>query len=224
MSDPSSHDPKRVPPSSAHSERRAGRQKSAAKHQAILEAAVRLFLSQGLRKTSLDAVARDAKVSKQTVYSHFADKDDLFRAVIVRKVSSYHFDAGVEPVAGAAAEALHELGTRMLSLLADPQVIAMMRVVSAESPTHPRIAQLFYESGPERATRTIEGTLIRLHERGELAIPNAREAAIDFLSLLKGEHHFRMLMGVAQPLDAATRNHHIARIVARFMRAYATSA
>ncbi|MFD0902019.1 TetR/AcrR family transcriptional regulator [Actinomadura sediminis] len=47
----------------------------------ILQAAARLFADQGFTATSIDDVARAARVSKGTVYYHFADKAHLFEAV-----------------------------------------------------------------------------------------------------------------------------------------------
>ena len=54
-----------------------------------------LFLTEGFERTSMDSIAQAAGVSKQTVYSHFANKDDLFRSCIAAKVAEY--DLTVEP-------------------------------------------------------------------------------------------------------------------------------
>lgn len=54
------------------------------KRGSILDAAVELFLELGFDQTSMDAVAARAGVSKTTVYAHFGDKLELFRAVIAR--------------------------------------------------------------------------------------------------------------------------------------------
>jgi AcrR family transcriptional regulator len=51
------------------------------KHDAILDAAARLFLRHGFRKASMDEIARESGVSKPTLYAYFADKDALFAAV-----------------------------------------------------------------------------------------------------------------------------------------------
>src|SRR6478672_3702293 len=57
-----------------------GRPKDLGKGAAILEAAKRLFLSQGFEAISMDQIAAEAGVSKLTVYSHFGDKETLFAA------------------------------------------------------------------------------------------------------------------------------------------------
>ena len=57
--------------------------RSARKRRAIMEAATASFLRDGYRNTSMDQVAADAAVSKQTVYKHFADKQQLFREIVL---------------------------------------------------------------------------------------------------------------------------------------------
>ncbi|HKF70791.1 MAG TPA: helix-turn-helix domain-containing protein, partial [Stellaceae bacterium] len=52
----------------------------------ILEIATPLFLTQGYGATSIEAVAKRARMSKRTVYSRFRDKAELFGAVVHRLV------------------------------------------------------------------------------------------------------------------------------------------
>ena len=59
--------------------RRAGR---LASRGVIIEAATTLFLRNGYLGTSMDDVAALASVSKQTVYTHFADKEQLFTELV----------------------------------------------------------------------------------------------------------------------------------------------
>ena len=51
------------------------RSKSESKRKQILDAATILFTEQGYSSTSMDLIAKNANVSKQTVYSHFGNKD-----------------------------------------------------------------------------------------------------------------------------------------------------
>ena len=48
------------------------------KRDAIGRAALTLFASDGYERTSVDAIAAEAGVSKRTVYSHYGDKESLF--------------------------------------------------------------------------------------------------------------------------------------------------
>ena len=51
----------------------------------ILEAAQKLFARYGLRKTTVDEIARDARVGKGTIYHYFKSKEDIFSAVVERE-------------------------------------------------------------------------------------------------------------------------------------------
>src|SRR5437660_1442310 len=61
--------------------KRAGRLASAG---VIMEAATTLFLRGGYQGTSMEDIATLAGVSKQTVYTHFADKERLFTHLVLR--------------------------------------------------------------------------------------------------------------------------------------------
>ena len=62
----------------------AGRAVGAAgpKGEAIAQAALRLFLRDGYERTSVDAIAAEAGVSKRTIYNRYGDKENLFRSVL----------------------------------------------------------------------------------------------------------------------------------------------
>jgi len=59
-------------PSPAEAARRAG----------LLEASLAVFARFGYRKTSMDEVARAAQISRQGLYLHFANKEELLRATV----------------------------------------------------------------------------------------------------------------------------------------------
>ncbi len=56
---------------------------SGARRTAILEAAAKVFLRYGYRKTSMDDLARAAGLSRQGLYLHFETKEALFQAAIL---------------------------------------------------------------------------------------------------------------------------------------------
>lgn len=55
----------------------------------MLDAAVELFVHYGYDKTSVDDIAREAGVSKGTIYLHFQSKEDLLEGVIVREMERF---------------------------------------------------------------------------------------------------------------------------------------
>lgn len=52
------------------------------KHNVILIVARKLFSRYGLRKTTVDEIAREARVGKGTIYNYFKSKEEVFQAVI----------------------------------------------------------------------------------------------------------------------------------------------
>ena len=56
-------------------------------------------MSQGFAGTSMDNLATAANVSKATLYSHFADKSTLYRAIIEGKVKDYRLQ-DFQPASG----------------------------------------------------------------------------------------------------------------------------
>src|SRR5689334_18054603 len=68
-----------VPPSLTRSEQKRG---------SILGAGRQLFLSNGYQGTSMDQVAAVAAVSKQTVYKHFGEKQELLFAIVTDALDS----------------------------------------------------------------------------------------------------------------------------------------
>lgn len=55
----------------------------------LLDAALRVVADRGLARLSLDAVARAAGLSRQTVYRHFGNRDGLVTAVILREEEAF---------------------------------------------------------------------------------------------------------------------------------------
>ena len=65
----------------------AGESDANDKRARILSAAQHLFLRYGVKKTSIDDVAREAQIAKGTVYLYYASKNDLFAGVAERLCS-----------------------------------------------------------------------------------------------------------------------------------------
>src|SRR6201981_176954 len=131
-----------------------GRPKSAQKRLAIMDAAEAYFLELGYERTSLDAVAKAASVSKLTIYSHFADKETLFKSVIERKCEQHSMSHGYLDLADLPVrEALETIGSNFVNLILSDEAIKLHRIIAVESPRDSRSAQLFYEVGPSRVKK-----------------------------------------------------------------------
>ncbi|MFQ6538212.1 MULTISPECIES: TetR/AcrR family transcriptional regulator [Aphanothece] len=118
------------------------------KRNAILEGARREFLRHGYAATSMDRVARAAAVSKATVYSHFSDKEALFRALteqlVGERLSELFGASPREALPSEPAAALRELAARCLaSREGQPPFLSFLRLVIGESERFPELARTF---------------------------------------------------------------------------------
>jgi len=199
---------------------RPGRPKSAEKADAILEAASLQFVTHGFDGTSMDTVAAQAGVSKQTVYSHFGSKDELFVAVVRGKVEEYGLDALDMPDDDDLRAGLETIGRRLLDLLLDEQVLAASRLIIGESSRHPRIAQLYFESGPARTRSSIVTYLISQTKRGNFPPADPEQAAMVFINLLRGPYHFPCLVNARPVPSKAERKAHAAVSADQFLKIF----
>lgn len=179
-----------------------GRPRSAGKSAAILDAAGDLFLEQGFERTSMDEVARSAGVSKQTVYAHFLNKEQLFRAVIASKVAEY-FPADMPGPAtgGTAAEMLASVGRQYLRLILSEDAIAMFRVLAGNAGTHPRMVQLFFEEGPARLIAAIDSAMRAACDRDLIVCEDVARATSILCALLRGEIFLQRVLGLFGPVE-----------------------
>ncbi len=175
---------------------KAGRPKSAEKRKQILEAASDLFLEFGFSGCSMEMVAKQSGVSKQTVYSHFNNKEALFLAVIEDKCAEYQLDD--RHLSGEnydLIQVLRERGLQIVKLLHDHKVIAIYRVIIGEVNGNPRVAELFYQAGPKHNLEYLAKCFLKFAEHS-MTEELAYKYAVTFFSLLKGEFHIKSILGL----------------------------
>ena len=154
------------------------------KRRTILDAATTVFLVNGYVGTSMDEIAALARVSKQTVYKHFSDKESLFTAIVTAAVD----DAG-DPVAAevaALAESedlaadLRALARALLGRVMQPQLMQLRRLVIGEAGRFPELGRAFFEHGAGRTIEALTASFERLTERGLLQAHDPQLAAAHF--------------------------------------------
>ncbi len=105
---------------------------------------MQVFLQQGYASTSMDRVATIAGVSKQTIYSHFQDKEGLFTALIERfTIARVQHEFGSEELHGEPAVLLRHLAETILQNMSNPEYLNLLRVIIAESARFPELAKLY---------------------------------------------------------------------------------
>ena len=199
-----------------------GRPKDLEKRAAILQAAKRLFTTQGFDGTSMDAIANAAGVSKLTVYSHYQDKERLFVAAVEcvcqEQMPSEIFLADLK---GPIRKQLLTIARAFFSLITSEAAVAVHRTIVANAQQSPKLGQLFWEAGPKRTQDGFDAFLRAEVAGGKLDIPDTRRAAMQFFCLLKGELHARREFGCGEPFTQREIDEHLNATVDFFLRAYA---
>ena len=191
------------------------------KRTAILQSAMQLFLEKGFAKTSMDAVASRAGVTKQTVYAHFHNKDSLF-AQIITELAKKHAPPPdlVREGKHSVEDRLYEIGLAFLNMVSSKEGIAATQLVIAEAYHHQKLAQHYYESGARRILEILGDYLTLENKRGRLSVPVPLSAASYFFAMLKGNYYIRILLNTKPRPSAGEKEAHVRECVAIFMRLY----
>lgn len=185
------------------------------RHQ-MIAAAERIFLSKGYHRATMDDVAREACVSKKTIYQLVESKEALFEALLESRRALLRIDLP-DPVC-PPADALTGILTKLADFILAPQQVALLRLIMAEYAHSPDLARIFLRREHDRALSTMEAYLASLNERGICTLPDIAEAAKMLTGMALGEFHSGVLLGksAAPSRDAITRR--IAEAVQIFLR------
>lgn len=167
------------------------------KHAAILSAAKQLFGERGYAGTSMDAVASTASVSKLTVYSHFGDKDTLFRAAVrARCTELFPDDLYLTDETTSVDKALLTIARHHAQLMTSQESVGIWRAISSDRSGHgPQLGRLLWEEGPQRVHALLDDFLASLARQGKLSVEDTGRAATQFMALLKGDLHLKRMVG-----------------------------
>jgi TetR/AcrR family transcriptional repressor of mexJK operon len=199
------------------------------KRQAIATAALALFARDGYERTSVDAIAAEAGVSKRTVYSHYGDKENLFLLVVRDTFESMRERfaeiigrtlSDVTDVEKSLIDGIHEA---VAEVSHSPERAFLLRLMIAELPRFPALLE-FWRT---RAISPILAEVVtRLTAAGLLSVDRAGAAdpvqAADHLSALTfGQINNRSMMGTI-PLSDTEIDQIITSGVHVFLCAYGT--
>src|SRR5207244_4489547 len=147
-----------------------------------MEGARTLFLANGFDATSMGEIARQAGVSKGTLYVYFDSKERLFGAIIesqrrTQAEQVFSLDSTDPDVEGA----LTRLGVAFVRFLCQPDALGSLRTVMAIAERMPELGRSFYQAGPafgiERLARYLDDQVAA----GILAVADSEIAAAQFL-------------------------------------------
>ena len=191
------------------------------KFDQVLEGARTVFLRDGFEGASVDDIARQAGVSKATLYSYFPDKRLLFLAV-AKAECHRQADEALQVIDQTAppGAVLTAAARRMVGFFLSDFGIKVYRICVAESDRFPELGREFYLSGPLLLRQRLAEYLRGAVARGQLAIADIDLAADQFAELCKATIHNRAMFGITPCCAPGDVQRTITGAVEMFMARY----
>jgi TetR/AcrR family transcriptional regulator, mexJK operon transcriptional repressor len=161
-----------------------------AKRDQIREGAQRVFLERGFAGTSTDAVSSEAGVSKQTLYVYYASKKELLADVLRHLIHEGAqtqppvMEVGVFETPNEVRRVLSLLARSLIADLMQPDYLALLRVVIAETPRLPQLGSLFRAAVPERVLGNVSAILEGARRGGVIGVVDPDAASRMFAGAL----------------------------------------
>jgi AcrR family transcriptional regulator len=194
------------------------------KRARIIDTASRVFAREGFSGASIDMIAAEAGVSRQTVYNQIGDKERVFAAVV--EDTTERANAGLFAALAAFPDRPVDLEAELVAFarrlastcMCDQRAAALHKLVETESQRYPELFEAWRERGPGRVWAAVSARLSRLAHDGLLDLDDPDLAARQLISLVNMDLRPAAMMGqrpTEAAVDAATRT-----AVRTFLRAY----
>lgn len=161
-------------------------ERTLARREAIIDAALALFATHGYRGTSVEAVAARVGVTDAGVLYHFKTKADLLLAVLAHHDERWGAMVAASRASGPAEE-LHRLREWGVEMERDTDLVALLVILSAEHLRDDTPTNAYLRLRYRNVVAGFEETFVAAAERG-LVRPDvdARAEAVALAALLDG--------------------------------------
>ncbi len=195
------------------------------KFDQVVAGAQEVFLRDGFEGASVDDIARQAGVSKATLYSYFPDKRLLFLEVASAQCCRHADEALVcVDVSQPPDVVLRDAGRKILEFILSDMGQRIFRICVAEADRFPELGRQFYQSGPMIARKALSGYLETAAARGEVIIDDMSLAADQFSELCKADLWPKTIFGLQSEFSRAEIDRVVDGAVKTFMARYGAKA
>jgi AcrR family transcriptional regulator len=196
-------------------------QGESAKRRQIMDGARAMFLAQGFDAASMGEIARQAGVSKGTLYVYFDSKEKLFQAIVEEECQAqaeqvFALDSNDHNVEAV----LLRLGKDFVRFLCSPTRVSPLRTVISIADRMPELGKRFYETGPAYGIARVARYLEDQVAVGILAIDDCELAAAQFLDSCQSTTFKPLMFNAAGPPTEQRIEYVTTRAVRTFLAAY----
>lgn len=132
--------------------------RSSDKREEVLDIASENFLSKGFDGTSINVMAREAGISKESIYRYFGSKEDLFLAVVERELTVYRqgmLETTTNYEGHSLKDALYAVADSTLRVASDDRTLALRRLVFQMAANGSKVGSHYYLAGPDTAYKNL---------------------------------------------------------------------
>ncbi|RYY27075.1 MAG: TetR/AcrR family transcriptional regulator [Sphingomonadales bacterium] len=189
------------------------------KRQEIMSAAAAVFGETGYERSSMAAIAQRANASKQTLYSYFESKEDMFSAVMLEAMETQAIAlfALLDVEVADMRTTLEVFGAAYIDFVTSADAVSLTRVavtIGGQGGLGPRL----YAHGPKRGWEALAANLERWGREGKLHIEDSRIAALHLKGLLEAGLVEPQLFGAEDDIPRSAAANHAVRV---FLEGYA---
>ena len=192
------------------------------RQQAVLDAVLALMVEDGDQLT-MDAVARRASCSKETLYKWYGDRDGLLTATVRWQASRVHAGrAAVQALDGATLrEHLQDFAVTWLTVITGRTSVALNRIAVAHAGSRKsNLGGIVLANGRFAIGERVKPVLEAGRAAGLLAFADGEAAFRTFFGLVGRDIQIRLLLGEALDLDGDEIRRDADRAVDQFLALY----
>lgn len=182
----------------------------------FLDEALKEFLEKGFAGSSIEGIARRAKVSKNTVYLQFKSKEALFLAASEQGLDgvTLELEAVAQNPHETIAEGLLNVIRGIQHFVYDPRMRDLMRLLIAEAQRFPSIASDRFASY-KQMIKPVASFLQQAVDAGELTLSDPETAAGDLVILVLGGFSFLLSDPYPTPTEREQRARDVCDLLLR---------
>lgn len=184
----------------------------------LVTIALRHFTQFGFEDASIEAIAREARVTRQSIYQRFGGKKEFFDVVMQRREDRFYDQVILSPTADASqpTTVLFDFGMAMANHLLSADRVELTRAMTVGLHRFPEVA-LLQKNSYTRARNRIAGYLEIAMSKAGIEPQDCLDAAEDFRNLMNGIAA-PVVFGLEIAPDPQERTRRVAGVIARFLR------
>ena len=186
----------------------------------VLEVASEYFLNHGYKGTSINAMARDSGISKESIYRYFSSKLELFEAVVAKELAEYQerlYFTDFEYESLSLVDSLRRTAETIIGAVGTDRTLSLRRLIFQETIQSPDIGEYYYEIGPRVAYRHLE-KIFTLHK--DETDFDSEKLAHYFVAMINHKTMLQRECGVVPPLSKKQLANHVSEITDDFIKAF----